>query len=945
VPKGAWGRSPNQQVVTECDLKVPEFLKVSVNGPRETRVATSTLTAAVSVLLLGLAGWIIGWLPPGGDQNAFMPHGYCYLWNPLVLWLNVISDSLIVISYYCIPVALIYLARKRRDMPFNLMFWLFGLFIAGCGTTHLMEVWNIWHANYLLAGGIKAVTAAVSMITAVMIVPLIPKAITLPHLVATNLSLEKEVQARADAERELRQSKDQLSGIIGSAMDAIITADGEQRIVLFNAAAERMFRCRACEVMGQPIDELIPQRFRAQHGQHIHDFQATGNSSRAMGTLGAIWGVRADGEEFPIEASISQVQSGNKHLFTVILRDISERQREEAHRLRLAAIVDSSEQAILSKDLSGHIVTWNKGAEKLYGYTAEEAVGRPASMLFPPSLHEEEKRILSEVAAGRQFHLEETTRLHQSGRTIQIAVSVSPVKDAHGVIVGAASISHDIRDRLQMETALRESRQRMASILESAMDAIIAIDENMQVLLFNAAAEKMFRCPAAEVIGQSVERLIPARFRPQHTGHVRKFGEPGATNRAMGTLGAIWGVRADGEEFPIEASISQVDSGDKRLFTVILRDISERQRAEELFRRAVESAPCGILMAGDQGKIVLVNTEAEKLFGYKREELLGQPIETLMPARFRAQHHDQAAGYQKSPSKRAMGDRHGLLGQRKDGSEFPLEIGLNPVETAAGKQVLVTVVDVTARRRAEEEKEEYTRELQRSNAELEQFAYVASHDLQEPLRMVASYTEILGERYRGKLDANADKYIGYAVDGAQRMQRVIRDLLAYARVSSQAKPLQPTDSAAVLASVIRVMHSAIDSSKTEIICGQLPTIMADELQLSQVFQNLITNAIKFHADRAPRIEISAALTGATWEFSVKDNGIGMDMEHSGRIFQMFQRLHSREEYEGTGIGLAIAKRIVERHGGRIWCDSVLGEGTTFHFTMLKAALAAAGGAL
>jgi signal transduction histidine kinase len=248
------------------------------------------------------------------------------------------------------------------------------------------------------------------------------------------------------------------------------------------------------------------------------------------------------------------------------------------------------------------------------------------------------------------------------------------------------------------------------------------------------------------------------------------------------------------------------------------------------------------------------------------------------------------------------------------------------------------------RKQAEREKEEYLQELKRSNAELEQFAYVASHDLQEPLRMVASYTEILGERYRGKLDENADKYIGYAVDGAQRMQRLIRDLLAYARVSSQAKPLQPTDASAVLASVIRVMHGTIESNKAEIVCGELPMIMADEVQLGQVFQNLINNAIKFHSDRAPRVEVSARANKGAWDFSVKDNGIGMEMENAGRIFQMFQRLHSREEYEGTGIGLAIAKRIVERHGGRIWCESVRGEGSTFHFTMPKAEKAARGAA-
>jgi signal transduction histidine kinase len=239
------------------------------------------------------------------------------------------------------------------------------------------------------------------------------------------------------------------------------------------------------------------------------------------------------------------------------------------------------------------------------------------------------------------------------------------------------------------------------------------------------------------------------------------------------------------------------------------------------------------------------------------------------------------------------------------------------------------------RKQAEREKEAYMQELKRSNAELEQFAYVASHDLQEPLRMVASYTELLAERYRGKLDPNADKFIGYAVDGAQRMQRLIRDLLAYARVTSQAKPPQRTDTSAVLASVIGGMRTTVESSHAEIVCGTLPEVMADQSQLAQVFQNLISNAIKFHSDRPPRVEINAQANDndGTWDFSVKDNGIGMDMESAGRIFEMFQRLHSREEYEGNGIGLTIAKRIVERHGGRIWCESAPGQGSTFHFTL------------
>jgi len=239
-------------------------------------------------------------------------------------------------------------------------------------------------------------------------------------------------------------------------------------------------------------------------------------------------------------------------------------------------------------------------------------------------------------------------------------------------------------------------------------------------------------------------------------------------------------------------------------------------------------------------------------------------------------------------------------------------------------------------------------ELARSNRELEEFAYVASHDLQEPLRMVASYCELLGERYRGHLDDKADKYIGYAVDGARRMQRLITDLLEYSRVGTRAKPLQATNADAVLTSVLQSLHQAVQANQAVIVRESLPAVQADELQLAQVFQNLVANALKFHGERPPRIRVSAELVGAEPEgsevaeksrmvrFSVSDNGIGMEKDSSGRIFQMFQRLHTREEYDGSGIGLAIAKKIVERHGGTIWFESAPGQGATFYFTLLTA---------
>jgi light-regulated signal transduction histidine kinase (bacteriophytochrome) len=237
------------------------------------------------------------------------------------------------------------------------------------------------------------------------------------------------------------------------------------------------------------------------------------------------------------------------------------------------------------------------------------------------------------------------------------------------------------------------------------------------------------------------------------------------------------------------------------------------------------------------------------------------------------------------------------------------------------------------RTRAQQELTQKADELARSNAELEQFAYVASHDLQEPLRMVASYTQLLARRYKGKLDAAADEFIAFAVDGATRMQGLIHDLLSYSRLTVRGQTLQPTDSVFACKSALEHLRAAIEASNARITVGDLPKVMAYGTQLTQLFQNLISNAIKYCDKRAPEIAVSAATDGGQWVFSVRDNGIGIEPQYSERIFQMFQRLHTREQYSGTGIGLAICRKIAERHGGRIWVESQPGRGSNFLFTM------------
>jgi PAS domain S-box-containing protein len=365
------------------------------------------------------------------------------------------------------------------------------------------------------------------------------------------------------------------------------------------------------------------------------------------------------------------------------------------------------------------------------------------------------------------------------------------------------------------------------------------------------------------------------------------------------------------------------------------------------FRSLFEAAPDAILIVDRNGRIILVNEQTEQLFGYHRLELHGQLVEILVPERFRQQHVAQRDGYIAAPRTRPMGSGLALCGVRKDGTEVPVEISLSPLEGASGGQVIAVVRDVTDRRHAEEELkrtaaelaesnerlQRLTAELSRSNDELGQFTYVASHDLQEPLRMVSSYTQLLARRYKGKLDQDADEFIAYAVDGANRMQRLIEDLLSYARVGSHGRDVQPVDLDVVAQRVLDDLQPALKESGGAVHVGKLPVVLGDASSLTQLFQNLIGNALKYRGEEAPEIHVEATPRNSHWELSIQDNGIGFDQEYAEQLFVMFKRLHPRERYDGTGIGLAICKKIVERHGGQIWAESAPGEGARFVFTL------------
>jgi PAS domain S-box-containing protein len=369
------------------------------------------------------------------------------------------------------------------------------------------------------------------------------------------------------------------------------------------------------------------------------------------------------------------------------------------------------------------------------------------------------------------------------------------------------------------------------------------------------------------------------------------------------------------------------------------REVQQRTRELELARQQatsiVEASPTGMLMIDKLGQIVLVNAVAERLFGYERAALLGQPVEMLLPERFRGNHPQLRNAFFAAPEARRMGAGRDLFGRRADGSEFPIEIGLNPVDTGCGLFVLSAIVDITERKRTEDRIRHANEALQQSNTDLEQFAYVASHDLQEPLRKISAYAELLREECGKDLSPAGDEYLDVMINGADRLKTMISDLLSFARITTRGNPLAPTDAEMCLQAALQNLEMAIDESNARVTWDPLPHVIADESQLILLFQNLVGNAIKYRREGVPEIHIGARDADTHFEFFVQDNGIGIEAEFHQRIFEVFQRLHHRSEYSGTGIGLAVSKRIAERLGGRIWVASTPGKGSTFFFTISK----------
>ncbi|HLO89585.1 MAG TPA: PAS domain S-box protein [Lentimicrobium sp.] len=470
------------------------------------------------------------------------------------------------------------------------------------------------------------------------------------------------------------------------------------------------------------------------------------------------------------------------------------------------------------------------------------------------------------------------------------------------------------------------------NILNSINDAVIVRNLNGNMIFVNTAACKLFGFESDELVNRDFAILVP----PSKVQEEKRLVE-----------NILWGenvsnyeterIDKHGSTLIISASISAFKDPEGKTIgiTSVIRNITEEKKSEGKFQALLESAPDAMVITNRFGQIVLVNAQTEKLFGYERTELIGKEVEILIPMPYRGGHPEHRKTYMEEPRIREMGAGLELYALRKDKTEFPVEISLSPLHFEEGIFVSAAIRDISNQKKAALELRDYASKLEFTNRELEQFAYVASHDLQEPLRNITNYAQLLEDTVEETLSADAKYFLNVITTSTERMKVLINQLLSFSRIGRNREP-QEVDCVQVLNEVITDIADRIKENNATIKGDDLPVVKANYIEIKQLFQNLIGNAIKFRKKEIdPVIIINSRELENEWEFSVSDNGIGIKEEYLNKIFLIFQRLHSQDEYPGTGIGLATCKKIVESNEGKIWVTSTPGEGTTFYFTLPK----------
>ena len=640
-------------------------------------------------------------------------------------------------------------------------------------------------------------------------------------------------------------------------------------------------------------------------------------------------------------------EAGRLRGFAKVIRDITERKKaEEALReseKRFRSLAENMSEGLMLFDPQGNLIYQNPASLRIHGFSVQEDGGIALENL-PAAWQgwDDQGRPLSfdqwpifRAFRGECFQNQVLHARHpDTGLEFDASYNGCPIYDDAGKLKLAFITIREITEQRKVEMALRESEAMLARGQQIANMGIWEWDIGSGAMVWSEQTYRIFGLEAGQFV-PSYEAFL-ARIHPQDRQLVGQ---------------AIQGGLVPGNPYDLEFCILTPDSSTHWVYsrgetafddsgrpvrmTGIVLDISRRKQAEqalreseERFRATYEQAAVGIEILDPEGRLLQGNDKLTQILGYSHDELRQRTFVQLT-------HPEDLERELPLVQRLLAGEIPNYSIEKrylhKEGRPVWVRVTSSVARTSQPHRISI-IEDITERKQAVEALQRTAEDLARSNKDLEQFAYVASHDLKEPLRIVTGFTSLLKERCQGKLDAKADEYIFFASDAALRMQGLIDDLLAYSRAGRR-KVDEPTDVGAVLEGVLRSLTISIQESGAAITHDSLPTIRSNAVELTQVFQNLIGNALKFRGERKPEIHIGARRQKGHWLLTIRDNGIGIDPQFAERIFMIFQRLHTREQYPGTGIGLAICKKIVERHGGRIWIESQPGKGSTFSFTI------------